>query len=219
MLQERKYLIDLSHQINDYILQIRSICDEENAAQSAFEILQKVVNTESELRSNCGIDVRFNVIRTQLQTLLKKVENEITSPQSSLECALNEQSSLNKDEMLIYVYLFNTKGSILKTWQNLLLPSALMDHSVNRPIYVDEEHVAAMFRSKQNKEQYAYVEMVVKKKDIISSPQDKDVLRDNHGFSLARLKQGALRLENIRKFVHNGLAYSISDDLRLEVRI
>ena len=218
MSDEKRYLTELIDKLNDYSNQIKSLRgDDVEICKQLIDILRSIVKIEDELREDCSMGVRFNVVRAQLQSLLEEIEQEVTyflNTQASKE----GQNSLEikEGERLVYVYLFNAQGMALKTWQNLLLQSALIEHSVNRPIYAEKEQIEAVLRAKSNKEQHAYIEIVIKDDDILKTAKS-GALQDQYGYVLLRVRQGSLRTENIRSFFHEDSEYSVSSDGILNV--
>lgn len=210
MADEKFYLKELGNKLDQSIVRIKKLTTIESNAQ-LLEELDNIVNIEKELRQHCGIGSRFKVIKTQLQNILQKYTKRIQQLQRVDQDVDKDTDVLGQDEVLVYVYLFNTKGAVLKNWENLLLPRALIDHSVNRPIYTKRQHIEEVLRTKPNKEQHAYLEIAIKKDNILHSAQN-DALRDQQDFSLLRIKQGALETSKIKKFVHNDREHKVSNE-------
>jgi len=208
MADEKLYLKELGEKLNQSITRIKKFTTVESNADLIKE-LGNIVNIEKKLRQHCGIGARFKVISTQLQNILKKFAERVQRMQSAMQKAEKDVDVLAEDEMLVYVYLFNAQGATLKNWENLLLPRALVDHSVNRPIYAKQENVEQVLRSKANKTQHSYLVVKIKKQDVLQSAQNED-LRDQNGFPLLRVKHGALETEKIKEFVHNDQTYKVS---------
>lgn len=49
---------------------------------------------------------------------------------------------------MVYVYLYNATGADLQTWRKLLSQAVFYEHSINRPIYVDESAIRDYLRFK-----------------------------------------------------------------------
>jgi len=214
MSDEKRYLTELETYLGECAQHIKSLvdaADDDKANTEVHEALQSAVDKEGELRENCEIGVRFNVVNTQLQAAVEKFDKAVGIGEEKGEEAAKAEAGLAEDETLVYVYLFNAHGMALRTWQNLLLPSAFFEHSVNRPIYADKEHVEAVLRAKPNKDRHAYVEVVIKKDDIFQTTGGQD-LQDKYGHPLLRLRQGALKPKNAQYFFHKDTKYKISKD-------
>jgi hypothetical protein len=210
MADEKLYLKELGEKLNQSIARIKKFTTVESNVDLIKE-LGNIVNIEKKIRQRCGIGARFKVISTQLQGILKKFTERVQRMQSAMQKTEKTVDVLTEDEMLVYVHLFNAQGATLKNWQNLLLPRALVDHSVNRPIYAKQKDIEQALRSKPNKEQHSYLVIKIKKADVL---QNKD-LRDAQGFSLLRVKHGALETDNIKEFVHNDQKYKVSPQGKL----
>jgi intracellular multiplication protein IcmQ len=202
MSDEKRYLEELSHQLDEYAARVRKI-PSGGDHEKLHQLLQEILVVEKNLRESCGIGTRFNVIRTQLQSLLKRFEEEIAGTQGGDQEGYQAKRKLSEDEIFVYVYLFNTQGANLKTWQKLLLQDALAEHTINRPIYANKEEIMQVLRAKPNKVQHAYLEIAVNKRDIIPYTR----LKDQYGFNLLRLKQNALKVESICVFFYNDKEY------------
>lgn len=209
MVDEKFYLKELSEKLNKSIVRIKR-CTTAESNEELLKELGNIVEIEQDLRERCGVGVRFKVIREQLQNILQKYTKKIGQSQRFGKDLKEKPDVLLQDEMLVYVYLFNAQGAILKNWENLLLPKALIDHSVNRPIYVDRQDIEEMLRAKQNKTQHAYLIIAIKKQNVLQTEQNKE-LKDQYGFPLLRIKQGALDMAKIKKFIHNEHEYKVTD--------
>lgn len=97
----------------------------------------------------------------------------------------------------VYVYLYQVDGSSLRNWQSAI--KSLMEHSSSRPAYKTEEHVQEFIRSKTDLERHGYVVVNIKESDVYklgSTPMDP------LGHPLLTLKDDAIKLENIYRFIH-----------------
>jgi len=209
MADEKFYLKELSEKLGQSIIRIKRLTTIESNAQ-LLEELDNIVNLEKDLRQHCGIGSKFKVVREQLQNILQKYVKKIMQFQKAVKDSGKHIDILAQDEMLVYVYLFNAQGATLKNWENLLLPQALIDHSVNRPIYSGQQQIEKMLRTKQNKTQHAYLIVAIRKNCALQTEENK-TLSDQYGFPLLRIKQGALEIDKIKKFVHNDHEYKVSD--------
>lgn len=99
----------------------------------------------------------------------------------------------------IFVSLYSSNGTVLRTWERILatLPSQI----ISRPIYAKEMDVKTMIKAKENKANEAYVSIFIDETDILPLSMEKTPF-DKLGKPLLTLKDRALRLENIKRFVH-----------------
>jgi intracellular multiplication protein IcmQ len=99
----------------------------------------------------------------------------------------------------VFIGLYSTEGNNLQAWERLLanLPRQL----ISRPIYLNEQDVKNLIKSKTNKVNEAYVAVYVDQTDILDVPADK-ILSDRFGRPLLSLKDRCLNLENVTRFVH-----------------
>jgi hypothetical protein len=203
----KQYLEELDGLFQGFLDKIKKLKGNDEAAyHELVEVLHSIVKKETELRDKCDIGVRFNVIHTQLQVLAHNVEEAVQELIKEQACIVEKNVfTLKEDEALVYVYLFNAQGNSLKTWRKLLLPSALIEHSVNRPVYAERSQVEEVIRGKANKDQHAYVEIVVKKEDILNAASKKPLQSQ---CELLRVRQGSLKTANIRAFVHVDKSYT-----------
>lgn len=211
MTDEKAYLEELTKQLDKSIEKLQDLDPDEPVNDETYEILQEALSSEKKLRQNYDIGVRFNILKSQLETLFGKVEKEVGLQANKQTKATAATNQLPDDETLVYVSLFNSQGAQLKSWQNLLLPKTLYEHSVNRPIYSNQKEIDEMLQNKSNKEQNAYLIIAVKKNDIMANEQTT-TLRDPNGFPLLRLKQGAFKCEKIKGFVHKNKLYKVTKE-------
>jgi len=213
MSNEKQYLEELTQKINQAIDQINDLDPDEIVDQRTYEILKKLIDSETKYRTDNDIGVRFNVLKTQLDSIKEKIAKEV-GVQKKPESTQNVEMS--KDETLVYVYLFNATGDKLASWQKLLTPSALFEHSVNRPVYANKADLQKMLRGKTNLALHGYLEITINKSDIMMT-SSRNQLHDILNSPLLRLKQGALKQENIRCLFHNEKQYRIGKNNSLEL--
>ena len=116
-------------------------------------------------------------------------------------------NELGEDEVVVYVYLYNARGLVLSSWQNLLMPKVFYEYSVNRPIYKDKSHIQALLQSKVNKAQHAYLTVAIKASHII---QPEAALKDNLGNPLIKIKEGSLSVGKLLCFTCNDQEYTLN---------
>lgn len=198
---EKQYLQTLYDELDKLLVELEEMsAGEDDFAQKVDAYIAKLVELESESREYYDVGVRFSVIRNLIQSVNQYVKESIK--QRELEQASQESEQTDEDQgREVYVYLFNILGRKLSSWYHLLSQQSLMEHSVNRPIYGRRSHVEELLRSKNSLEQHAFIAISVDPSDITMDMTDS-VLKDNLGNPLMRVRQGALRLENVKYFHH-----------------
>lgn len=107
----------------------------------------------------------------------------------------------------IYVSLYQADPYNLKKWENTL--RTIREHSINRPLYRDEEHVQAMLRVKASPNE-GYVAIYIQPTDIIP-PYAGKLIEDRLGHELLTLRDNSLTPDNIIEFVHLGKRYHFTN--------
>lgn len=212
--KEKNFLQELEELLTRYSEEIRTLKGTQEEISRVKELLQDAIAAEKLLREKHEIGVRFHVLRSQLQANLEEFEKELALIHQSEPNDAPKHQIIAEDEMLIYVYLFNSFGNKLKSWENLLLGSSLQEHNVNRPIYTDITQVEEVLRTRASKEQHAYIEMVIKKTDLLSENKSNDYYQH----SLAKLREGSLKPEKIRRFHHNNIDYQVINEKLVPVK-
>lgn len=125
-----------------------------------------------------------------------KLNEAIETPAKELSTKLPASHRGQKE---IYIALYTQEGSVLQAWERLILN--LPKQVVSRPIYAQEEDVKFLIKSKENKINEAYAAIYVNEDDILAMHPDK-VSKDRFGKALLTLKDKAINLDNITRFVH-----------------
>lgn len=179
--------------------------DVESATLGLRELLTKIKETETTLRKQYRID-RFKIFPRELQQLIDKVETAAPVILGEGDIPIdNAAVGLQEGETYVYIYLFNSQGSQLAVWQKLVTAGALGEHAVSRPIYSKIEYVEEILRTKPFIEQHAYLEVKIKKYDIIKGLN----LHDSLNHPVIRLKEGALKTGNVIRFHHRKQSYAV----------
>ena len=118
---------------------------------------------------------------------------------------LTNRMALHSGQQEIYISLYSSDGTNIKSWERII--SNLPNQVLSRPIYASEEEIRAMIRTKENKNNEAYVAIYVNQSDVLSFAADKTPV-DKFGVPLLALKGKSLHLENISRFVHVTGSYS-----------
>jgi intracellular multiplication protein IcmQ len=177
-------------------------------------IVREVIQQDLVLREKYHIENKFRFIRDRLAALQDTLEKAL-AVSDRLQSA--QGISLDADEMLVYVYLYNSQGLQFRTWQNLVTPKVFYEYSVNRPIYCEKEHVNALLRIKTNKAQHAYLTVVVKQEHVIQLPDDLTP-KDSVGNPVIKVKEGSLRIEKLINFCHQEKEYILNPSGELVIK-
>lgn len=119
--------------------------------------------------------------------------------QLKAESHLANRIALRSGQQEVYVSLYSSDGSNIQSWERIV--ANLPKQMISRPIYADEEGVKALLKTKENKQNEAYVAIYINQSDILPLPPDKSPV-DKLGKVLLSLKDKTLNLENISRFVH-----------------
>ena len=213
MSDEQEFLSKISQYFYDCAANIRVIenSDDRDSCERILHLLKDAVDMEIELRAKHNIADRFKVIQAQIRAIFDKAQKV-----QKLQKQVDDKSGSDKkiffvDHAMVFVYLFNVQGSVLRTWQSLLTARALSDHCVNRPIYSECSDIEKLLKILgEPTGSRGYLEIIVKKNDIIKNSDG--TLVDKNGIQLLKLRQGAMLVENIQKFCHKNKCYQVNDD-------
>ncbi|MBV8803002.1 MAG: type IVB secretion system protein IcmQ [Gammaproteobacteria bacterium] len=176
--------------------------------EKLIEIIRQTLARDDALREKYDVKNKFRFVHDRLLALLAHLEKDLQV--IVIEKEKQKVPILSADEQIVYVYLFNAHGHILRTWQNMLIPKVFYEYSVNRPIYGEKDHVENVVRAKANRTQHGYLVIAVNKMDIFKyegSSSPKDV----YGNIIFKVKEGSLAFNRLISFVHNGIEYSVSE--------
>lgn len=183
-----------------------SIADEVQEYERLIQLIREAIQQDADLREKYGVADKFRFVRDRLNGLLTHLEEQ--AKLLELEEQKLHQDKGPSDKTLVYVYLYNAQGTILRTWLTLLTPRVFYEYSVNRPIYQDKYHIDLLVRGKANKQQHAYLTVRVKQSDIISGGNSGSI--DGLGNPVIKVREGSLQFENLVAFTHNGQDYVLS---------
>lgn len=181
---------------------VMSSHDEQERHAKAIQLVRDAVQNDAQLRQKYEVGDKFRFVRERLTALLENLENHLSVPAGEVK---TEASSELNDEVIVYVYLYNAQGALLRSWQPLLIPKVFYEYSVNRPIYTDKSHIENVIRSKPNRQQHAYLTISIKRHDILSSGNQQDAL----GNPLVKIREGTLYFKNLVVFAHNNEEYVV----------
>lgn len=152
----------------------------------------------------------FKNIRKQLQKLRDFVKQELADDQivNNFEdnMKLLEIERRKAGYEVVYVVIYQTDGEFLEKWVNPI--KALTGHSVSRPVYQSEEHVAELIRAKRSRND-AYIAVWVKPTDVMNR---QNIVKDKLGHPVLTLKDGSVKLENIIEFVHDNRRFMFQEN-------
>ena len=178
--------------------------NERDTKQKLLQLVRDAIAKDQSLRDQYGIGEKFRFITEKLNHLLAYVESEVAEAEQETEKLLTVQA----DEQVVYVYLFNSQGIALPSWRKMVHESVLYEYSINRPIYLEKNQIDALIRSRSNKLQHAYLSIVVKKADIVQGKEIKDAI----GNMLVKVREGSLKRDKILCFTHGGHEYLVSKE-------
>lgn len=120
---------------------------------------------------------------------------------------LARQTLLRQHQKKVYVALYSSNGKSMQAWEWIV--NNLPRQMISRPIYVNEEDVKAIIKTKENQANEAYVVIYIDENDILQVNDDK-VSLDKLGKPRLLLKDGAFKLNNLESFVHHTGIYHYS---------
>jgi hypothetical protein len=177
--------------------------DSKESKDRLLQIVNKAVEKDAKLREELQIVDKFRFIRERLNLLKQSIAETLDTIKVQ---EVGNSRAAAEDERMVYVYLFNAHGMDLFSWNKMLHPSVYYEHSVNRPLYGEMEHVDAVIRNKTSRIQHGYLAIAVK----------KTALKESLGSPLLKIKEGSLHPDRLIYFWHNGHQYRVDDDGRLE---
>lgn len=200
-----QYLLEVTIQLKQAGKQIDDILrlDEKTQHSKLIELMQEMINQDHNLRAKYKIEDKFRFIRDKAKTLLVHLEKNLPV---EIDSDQERRGEVEKDEILVYVYLYNAEGSLLRNWQTLLNPKVFYEYSVNRPVYTKIEYIEAFLKSKPNKTQHAYLTVAIKSKDLLKEDQ-----KDAVGSPIAKIKEGSLKFNKLISFTHNQQDYTVDE--------
>lgn len=147
----------------------------------------------------------LEVTRKKLQDIREDFFNQTqTIDQENKDLKKLNNDSLESTQQEVFIALYSSQGGNLQSWERIV--TSLPTQSISRAIYANEEDLKAIIKTKENKNNEAYLGIYINKSDILSVVPDK-VLMDKLGKPLLSLKNKALILDNITRFVHQSDTY------------
>jgi intracellular multiplication protein IcmQ len=172
--------------------------------QSIEDALEKGPWDESNFLRAIGKNIKD--IRDNLAKEIEKTYS--SSANASSKSSKKEQQIFHgESEKEVFISLYSADGLHIHTWERILIN--LPRQIVSRPIYDEEDDVRAFIKSKENKFNEAYVGIYIDVNDILKLSAEKIAI-DKFGKPLMALKDRAINLENITRFVHVSGSYTYS---------
>lgn len=147
---------------------------------------------------------KLREIRDRLRATLQLDEMD-----SEASNQLAEREATRSSQVEVFVSLYNADGNDLKKWAMVI--KSLETNIITRPIYNNEADIQTVIRSKTNKKNEAYLSVFINKSAILA-PTGKQPPRDRLGYEMLLIKEGALNLESISRFVHISGEYEFKDN-------
>ena len=126
--------------------------------------------------------------------------------QLKAESHLANRIALRSGQQEVYVSLYSADGSNIQSWERIV--ANLPRQMISRPIYADETDIKSIIKTKENKQNEAYVAIYINQSDILPLSSDKAPV-DKLGKMLLSLKDKTLNLDNISRFVHMSGIYRL----------
>jgi hypothetical protein len=174
--------------------------------QKLIEIVRQTIEQDNALREKYDVKNKFRFIPERLNALAAQLETHL---QVTIQEAEQRQGiTIESDEKIVYVYLFNAHGNLIHSWQNMLIPKVFYEYSVNRPIYAEKDDIESMIKAKSNRTQHGYLAIAIKELDILKVDE---VSKDAYGNVIFKIREGSLRFDRVVSFVHNGIEYVVGE--------
>lgn len=114
------------------------------------------------------------------------------------------------DELLtVYVSIFQMDPNDMLAWQATL--NSIGEYSASRPIYLSEDHVQELIRSRPDPSREAYVEVTIKKSDILELQSGSKPVFDKFEHEQVSVRQGTIVPDNVKRFVHRNKVYHFQE--------
>jgi len=212
MSNESQYLNEVAKVLERYADQLAEIEQDHGVSKEEILLIERAIKEEADLRERYALGARFSIIANQLNSLRDGAILHINNRENHNHIRDDfEGVKIGEDERRVYVYLFNAQGSVLSSWGKLLARRALLDHSINRPIYTELNDIEELLRTKKELANHGYLEVIIKNEHILSDSKSF-AFRDALDHPLLRLKQGALKSEKIVRFVLEEKCYQVTEE-------
>ena len=181
-----------------------SIDEERKKHTQLIQLVRDTIQQDVSLREKYEVGDKFRFVRDRLNTLLSDLETHALAAKTTEQAVTSQEAS---NEALVYVYLYNAQGAVLRSWVTMLTPKVFYEYSVNRPIYADKTAIENVLRAKSSRQQHAYLTIAVDRASILPSNT-----KDTAGNPTIKVKEGALNFKKLVAFTYN------NDDYVLDAR-
>lgn len=168
----------------------------EQQVEAILDALNEAIETGPWEESNF-----LRVIGKNLRQIRDNFISETGIIDQGVESSSESQGAytLKAGQQEIFISLYSSDGSNMQAWERIL--ANLPKQMISRPIYEHENSVNYLIKSKENKINEAYVAVVINQSDLLTMPSDRTPI-DKFGKPLLTIKDRALSLDNIKRFIH-----------------
>lgn len=138
-------------------------------------------------------------IRKKLEELRDEFVVKVGLDQHHEQVANDLLADSNSGTTEVYIALYQSQGSNMHKWQEVIV--SLVNYTMGRPIYKNEEDVQAAIRLTDRNLNNAYVAVRVSSDAILAESMEQ-VRSDREGRKLISLHEAAVQLKNIIRLVH-----------------
>jgi len=174
--------------------------------EKLIQLIREAIQEDSNLREKYQVGDKFRFVQDRLKALLAHLESQKQAAQTHEQNIKKQDDDTNK--VIVYVYLYNAQGVILRSWMPMLTSKAFYEYSVNRPIYTEKKHVEHLIKGKANKQQHGYLAIRMDRNQIVVNPEVE--VKDASGNPLIKVREGSLRPEHLVSFTHNDQDYKVN---------
>lgn len=175
------------------------------------EILQKLTKLLDELldSDDWNKGIYLQTISGKIKELRKEVDNligEISSNQNvgAVGAVTKSQGYIN-----VFVSLYLADAKNLMMWQRTI--KRINEFSTSRPVYRNEESIKQLIRGRPDPTKEGYAIVHIKETDIMK-PYSGKQLADRFGNELLTIREGVIKSDAVRKFVHGPNVYKYENE-------
>ena len=176
--------------------------DEQHMRETLVKLAKEAMAADESLREQHNIGEKFRFVKDRLADIAEELDEHFED--FFEEDMMETDVALSDDETMVFVHLFNAQGMLLESWSKMLTPRLFYEYSINRPIFENKDAADAYIRSKANKNQHAYLAVVVKKASVRLLDETTD--------GVIKVAEGALDVTRLKMFVHDGKEYILNDE-------
>lgn len=108
-------------------------------------------------------------------------------------------------QLKVYVSLYNTEGSNMEKWSKII--QDLAGKVVTRAVYRIEEDIRSYMKIRPNQMNEAYIILYINPTELVNNGEE--TMHDKDGREIVLLRDGAIQMENVDKFIHMGQSYAL----------